>query len=185
MDRRKRKTREAIFSAFCELLSKKSFDNITISEIIEQADIGRATFYAHFETKDFLLRELCAELFDHVLESVSPKKKGAHIFECEGSPSVFLHLFTHFKKNDNGILKLISGSSGELFIKYFKEDLIKLAEANMPLFEGKISKRLPKDFAVNHIASTFLEALRYWSETGMKLSSEQINEYFLCAITGE
>ena len=180
MDRRQRKTREAIFSAFVDLLAKKSFDGITISEIIEQADIGRATFYAHFETKDFLLRELCAELFDHVLDSVS-----GGIFECEGSPSVFLHLFEHFKRNDNGILKLISGGSGEIFLRYFRADLKKLVLANISLFEGKISKEIPTDFAVNHIASTFLETLRYWTETGMKQTPNEINRYFICAITGE
>ena len=58
MDRRKRKTREAIFSAFIELLSAKDFSQITVGEIIERADVGRATFYDHFETKDFLLKEL-------------------------------------------------------------------------------------------------------------------------------
>ena len=55
MDRRRRKTREAIFSAFIALLSKKDFEQITVGEIIEKADIGRATFYAHFETKEFSL----------------------------------------------------------------------------------------------------------------------------------
>ena len=59
MDRRKRKTREAIFSAFVTLLAKKDFSQITVGEIIEKADVGRATFYAHFETKDFLMKEFC------------------------------------------------------------------------------------------------------------------------------
>ena len=40
MDRRQRKTREAIFTAFSQLLSKKNFSQITVGEIIEQADIG-------------------------------------------------------------------------------------------------------------------------------------------------
>ena len=54
MDRRQRKTREAIFNAFITLLSKKNYNGITVGEIIEVANIGRATFYAHFETKAFL-----------------------------------------------------------------------------------------------------------------------------------
>ena len=81
MDRRQRKTREAIFKAFTELLSKKIFDQITVGEIIESADIGRATFYSHFETKDFLLKELCEELFCHIFDSANnQEEKHKYIF---------------------------------------------------------------------------------------------------------
>ena len=66
MDRRQRKSKEAIFRAFIELLSKKDFNEITVGEIIEKADIARATFYAHFETKEYLLKELLEELFCHI-----------------------------------------------------------------------------------------------------------------------
>ncbi|MBQ5801490.1 MAG: TetR/AcrR family transcriptional regulator, partial [Clostridia bacterium] len=52
MDRRQRKTRDAIFKAFIQLLSQKNCNDITVGEIIDLADVGRATFYAHFETKD-------------------------------------------------------------------------------------------------------------------------------------
>ena len=68
MDRRQRKTRESIFGAFVELMSEKDFAHITVGEVIDRANVGRATFYAHFETKDFLLKELCRELFDHIFD---------------------------------------------------------------------------------------------------------------------
>ena len=94
MDRRQRKTREAIFAAFTGLLATKDFSQITVGEIIELADVGRATFYAHFETKDFLLREFCEELFCHLFDAESDSGHNhRHIFDCEGTDSVFLHLF--------------------------------------------------------------------------------------------
>ncbi len=54
-DRRVRRTRENLFSALSELMQEKRYNKITIQDIIDRADVGRSTFYAHFETKDDLL----------------------------------------------------------------------------------------------------------------------------------
>ena len=102
MDRRQRKSREAILGAFTELLSKKKYDKITVGEIIERADVGRATFYAHFETKDFLLKALCEELFCHIFDTSSRDgREHRHIFSCDSHAPVFLHLFSHLAENDH------------------------------------------------------------------------------------
>lgn len=183
MDRRQRKTREAIFKAFTQLLSEKDFAHITVGEIIDKADVGRATFYAHFETKEFLLKELCEELFCHLLDVMNNERnKHKHIFNCEASETVFLHLFHHLKNNDNNILILLSGKNNELFLQYFKKNLKKLVESQLSEFEFLENKKLPESFLVNHITSVFVETVSWWVKNGMKESPEDITEYFYLAV---
>lgn len=182
MDRRQRKTREAIFRAFINLLSEKDFMHITVGDIIDRADIGRATFYSHFETKDFLLKELCEELFCHIFDSMNNVHSDhRHIFSCDAPESVFLHLFRHLSKNDNQILDLLSGRNNELFMQFFKANLCRLIENQLPTFIGNKNNKLPADLHIKLIASTFVETVRWWADNGMKESPEVITEYFLCA----
>ena len=183
MDRRQKKTRGAIFAAFTSLLSKKDFNHITVAEIIDSADVGRATFYAHFETKDFLLKELCEELFDHIFESDSGMDTHRHIFDCDAPDSVFLHLLQHIKNNDNNIAELLSCRNNELFLGYFKDNLKKLADNQISSFKLKKPADLPPDFWTNHISSTFVETVRWWGNHKMSEPPEVINEYFLKAIS--
>ena len=180
MDRRQRKTREAIFSALTELLSKKEFHHITVGEIIEKADVGRATFYAHFETNDFLLKELCDDLFCHIFDAEHTDHR--HIFECDAPDNVFLHLFRHLLKNDNHILDLLSCRNNDLFLTYFKNQLQTVVISQLPQFETRKSDKLPEAFWIDHIAATFIDTLRWWLESGMKESPETITEYFYLAV---
>ena len=179
MDRRQRKTREAIFRAFTELLSKKDFSRITVGEIIQRADVGRATFYSHFETKDYLLKEFCEELFCHIFDVAHGEdNKHRHIFHCDEADSVFLHLFKHLQKNDNNILILLSSQNNELFLGYFKGYLELLVESQLSRFENGKDKELPESFWRDHVVCAFIETLRWWIEHGMKESPERITEYF-------
>ncbi len=182
MDRRQRKTREAIFNAFIQLLSKKDFEHITVGEIIKYADIGRATFYSHFETKDFLLKELCEELFCHIFDVLNKNNEHKHIFDCDAPDSVFLHLFQHLQKNDNNILDLLSSDNNDLFLRYFKDNLIQLVESQLPLFAAKKSDKLPDSYWINHIASTFVEAVRWWIDNEKKESPETMTDYFFLVL---
>ena len=52
-DRRQRRSRSAVFAALARLLRKKNFEEITVQEIIDEADVGRSTFYAHFGSITF------------------------------------------------------------------------------------------------------------------------------------
>ncbi len=183
MDRRQRKTREAIFRAFSALLSEHNFNHITVQDILERADVGRSTFYAHFETKDFLLRELCAELFGHVTDSAAGPETAHLPFDCTcAADSVFLHLLRHLQENALGVLDLLASQNNGIFLRYFKDDVKKLVLAQYAergLLDGAA---LPQDYLVNHIASSFVETLEWWLRRGRTESPEQLTEYFLAVI---
>ena len=183
MDRRQRKTREAIFAAFSSLLSQKGYSKITVEEILDRADVGRSTFYAHFETKDYLLKALCEELFCHIFDATEKQASNhRHIFSCDPPDSVFAHLFQHFSRNDNHILDLLSGENNHLFLTYFKSGLEELIETQLDTLGIRQAEGLPRDYLRNHVCASFVETLRWWVAHGMVESPRQITDYFLYAI---
>lgn len=161
MDRRQQKTREAIFHAFSTLLEKKSYNHITVQEILDTANIGRSTFYAHFETKDELLNAVCKELFGHIIDSAMDKTHIHGLYSNEEMPqSVFCHLLQHLQENDNNILGLLSCESSEIFLRYFKDSLNELVQTQFINHNRKRNQDLPQEFLVNHI-SGFLTKYQY------------------------
>ena len=65
-DRRVRKTQTAIKDALITLLEKKRFEEITIQEISDLADVNRSTFYTHFIDKYDLLDKMENEKIDEI-----------------------------------------------------------------------------------------------------------------------
>ncbi len=183
MDRRQKKTRDAIFTAFTALLSQKNYNQISVQDIIDTADIGRTTFYAHFETKDYLLKDLCEELFGHIIDTAMGLPHGHYHYSCGSkTDSVFLHLLRHLQENDRNILELLSSQNNEIFLRYFKSNLKKLIVIQYAEKGLLKNSTLPEDYLVNHISSSFVETVDWWVSRNMKETPEEITDYFLAVI---
>lgn len=183
MDRRQQKTREAIFDAFGSLLAQKSYGKITVQEIIDVANVGRTTFYAHFPTKDDLLRELCTDLFEHVF-SDAPGMERTHDFSLsEGDPKdMIAHILYHLRDSRRNITGILGCESGELFLRFFKEYLNKLITARISDNERGQKLGIPDDFLVSHISSSFVNLVQWWMRGGMRQPPEELTEYFAAVI---
>lgn len=179
MDRRQQKTRAAIFTAFSALLAEKSYSRITVQEIIDTADIGRTTFYAHFGTKDDLLKALCEELFGHIISSAMDCTHTHGLYADTNAPeSVFCHLLQHLQENENHILELLSCESSELFLRYFKDSLNGLIQNQFVDQNRKSNADIPQDFLINHISGSFVEMVLWWIKSRMKQTPEELDRYF-------
>ncbi len=175
MDRRKKKTRQAVYDAFTHLLETKTYSNITVQEIIEEADIGRSTFYAHFETKDELLKALCTEIFDHVFSDDLTREK-THDFSTgsRGLKEEITHMLYHLRDNSRYIKRILSCESGEMFMRYFKDYLTGVFDGEL----GQEKDHIPRDYLLNHLVCDFAETIRWWMGNEA-YTPEEVSSFFL------
>ncbi|MCA9904547.1 MAG: TetR family transcriptional regulator [Anaerolineae bacterium] len=61
IDRRVQRTRALLRRALIQLIEEKGYDAVTIQDITERANLGRTTFYLHYESKDDLMLDHHAE----------------------------------------------------------------------------------------------------------------------------
>ena len=180
MERRRQKTRRAILAAFQELLAQKRYENIIVQDIIEAADVGRSTFYTHFETKDLLLRAMCEDMFSHVLEDVTDE--GSHDFSYDpDNPAVIVsHMLYHMKDQQKNIRSLLTCESRDLFLRYFREKLSETltARGHALLHEHA----LPDDFLIHHITGSFVLMVEWWMQGGCRQSPEEMAEMYAALI---
>lgn len=70
-DRRVRRTRSALRNALVELVVERGYDRITVRDVLDRADIGRSTFYAHYRDKDALFASCFEDLRDDLEREMS------------------------------------------------------------------------------------------------------------------
>jgi AcrR family transcriptional regulator len=95
-DRRQRKSRAALQQALLVLVAEMPYDEITIEEVTEAADVARATFYAHYKDKAALLdqavRDLLTELTSRITE-LTPRD--STVYDGAAVAAVFQHAQEH------------------------------------------------------------------------------------------
>ena len=161
-DRRITKTRKAIYQAFLHLLNQKDYEAITVQEIIDLADVGRSTFYSHYESKELLLDELCQKLFHHLFE------RAEHL-----SPQDYLaHIFQHFKKNQDHVTSLLL-SKNDYFIRQLRKEL---EHDVYPMVADELIQSYPTfltPISNTLVVSHFIETLSWWLKKGKSYSEQR------------
>lgn len=110
VDRRVKYTKMILKESFIKLLTKKDIAKITVKEICEEADINRATFYAHYADQYDLMRKIEDELFQNVgsyLEEYIKSKADINLVE------MIEKIFEYIKENAE-LCKLLLSERGDL-----------------------------------------------------------------------
>ena len=172
MDRRSARTRRALHEALISLILRKGYDAITVQEIIDKADIGRATFYAHYRGKEDLLRggfdALRAELRGAALS-----KRGAG---QDGPLAFSLAMFEHACAYRDVYRAMVGGRGGVVAIHEIRRVLSEMVKEELSVFQddGAVSREL----ALHFVVSTFLTVLTWCLERKSKLAPSEVDAMF-------
>lgn len=113
VDRRVRKTQSAIYAAFASLIVERGYDAISVQQIIDEADVGRTTFYAHFKSKDDLLMFGFQRLRDDLQRQLNEARPN-------GRWSFLEPLLEHARAHLGLYRALLSGNGGQLAERAFQ-----------------------------------------------------------------
>lgn len=173
-DRRVRRTRRLLCEAMLALLVERDYENITVQEITERADLNRATFYHHFNNKDELLAAALEARFDELVASFGELPEGEALLN-DRTPEIltFRHVAEHA-----ALYKVLLSDRGMSQVIYriiaytarFAED--KLLNAK----RSHKSARIPEPIIAHHIAGSLFSLMSWWLANDLPYTPEDMAE---------
>ncbi|MEI6777081.1 MAG: TetR/AcrR family transcriptional regulator [Chloroflexales bacterium] len=182
-DRRIQRTRSALRSALISLIMERGYEAITIQEIIDRANVGRSTFYAHYLDKHQLLLANLAELRAMLTESqrATVQTRGGL---AQGRFAFSLGMLDHAGSHVPLYRAMVGKQSGVILqreIEHILADLVRaeLADSTKPDSRAAI----PQEVLVQYVVSAFLGLLVWWIEAGMPCAAAEVDRMFQALTT--
>lgn len=170
-DRRTQRTKRLLLHALVGLILEKRYDSITVQDILDRADVGRSTFYAHFTDKEDLLLNSYQHVF-YWLQKQLEKDETDRI-----APS--LDLFQHVQDMHKLYLALVRSRKIDLFYKQGQKFLFGIIEKRInSLTKEKEKPSIPVPILANHLAGSLIAMLKWWLENNMPHTAEKMDEIY-------
>lgn len=177
-DRRAVRSKRLIIGALRELILEKDYDKISVSDIVERADIGRATFYAHFEDKDHLGRFLFGQLLAQIEQEIEfslAENTTKYNDNQQLVPSLALFRIAEEKHR---WFKL-NAKTPEIGLGMLIQPLIERLEDRLnALGLSESEDEIPRRFVATYLASALIALLTDWVISDMPESPEVMDERY-------
>lgn len=177
-DRRVQRTREALQRALVELILERGYEVITVQEIIDRANVGRSTFYAHYLDKQQLLLGSIAGL-QVLLAEQQERAKAAHGGLAQGRFAFSLGMFAHAASHQQLYRAMVGKQSGAIVLREIQQVLADLTRSEIrEAVLRKEDRAIPLDVEVEFVVSAFVGLLIWWLEARIPYSVQEIDDMF-------
>ena len=173
-DRRIQRTRKLLQDALLAIILEKGYEEVTVQDIIDRANVGRSTFYAHFQDKeDLLLSEF--EIFQAMFEQHLSSQPAV-----ETSPwSLSLVMFQHAQGNLQLYKALAGKQGGGPALAHLQKYLSTMLRAHLKQqFSKKGNMQVPPEILAHYLVSSFMSLLTWWMDNNLPYSAEGMNNMF-------
>jgi AcrR family transcriptional regulator len=178
-DRRIGRTRRRLKEALLELIQERGYDEITIRDITERADVGRSTFYSHFDSKEDLL----FSGFDHWLLSLVH----SHAPPDAAGLRFSLPLLRHVRSQKRFVQATIVGgresairrTSMDLMARMIQVELARhpRSTAGATAVSG-VDEKVLLEARATCVAGAFFGLVAWWLDDARRLSAEVVDGVF-------
>ncbi|AKG36314.1 TetR/AcrR family transcriptional regulator [Paenibacillus durus] len=159
VDRRILKTQDAIKKAMIELMSEKNFDDITIQNICDRANVNRGTIYFHYQDK--------FDLLDKIIESHINELGEMCEWACEMDwKDATLVFFEYFGRNYLFFSTMLASKGAPFFRSRFLQFLIQAFKDEVDLTKEE-SSNLSEQVILQFMGTAYVGVLEWWLTNGM------------------
>ncbi len=170
-DRRIRRTHNLLAEALIELTLEKSYDEVTIRDITERADVGYATFFRHYPDKKALLHNVLTVFVEELSAQLTIETSAISSSE-EGT------LIFRFVQQHSELSRLLLATHGHAAVVKAVIEAKATAGRQLGLDVPEKMLQIPQEIVINHWVATTLALIQWWFESGMNYSAEQMGDFY-------
>jgi AcrR family transcriptional regulator len=172
-DRRVKRTKTALSRALLELIAEHGYDQVSIRGIAERADVGYATFFRHYPTKEALLLEAfsavigdLSELLEQAAARGQLQETGRRLFQYAADHSGLLRALLAAQR-----LPAVQAQMNAAVVKRI------LAAGTF-----RAPDAIPPEIAAHHVAVASMALLQWWLDHEMPYQPERMGEIYASLI---
>jgi AcrR family transcriptional regulator len=170
LDRRIERTRQRLRETLLSLIVEQGYEKLAVQDILDRAEIGRATFYEHFRSKEDLLGSGIEQLRGHLLK----EWKSAPVERLGFTLALFRHVDGHRR-----LYKAIVGrESGLIVERKMRRMLADLVREDLKSRKSAGQNAASIDLAIQYVVGALWSVLTWWLDYRVPLPPEEMNSIF-------
>ncbi|WP_144510462.1 TetR/AcrR family transcriptional regulator [Bacillus sp. FJAT-22090] len=179
-DRRIRKSKAALKESLISLMKEKDFKDVSITDIVQTADLNRGTFYKHFQYKEELLEEVIDDVIKDLIDSYREPYQGVEAFSVSKLTSSTIKIFDHVAKYTNFYSLLVKSNVLFGLQNRICNELKKLVLQD--LANNPLHSNINADLLASYQAHAIWGMISEWIQSGFTYSSAYMAEQLLAIL---